>query len=65
MEKKDTLLMVLEGVPSFFTPLIKHEKMPIRKINVLVTYLRYLRVPKYVISVVDQIGYQILDFEVF
>ena len=55
-------LSYLSRVPSFFTPLIEHEKMRVRKNNVLVTYLRYLRVPKYVSSVVNQIGYQILDF---
>jgi len=44
-------LSYLSRVPSFFTPLIEHEKMPVRKNNVLVTYFRYLRVPKYVISV--------------
>ena len=49
----------------FFTPLIEHKKMPVKTNNVLVTYLRYLRVPKYIMPVVNQHGYQILDFEVF
>ena len=58
-------LSYLSRVPSFFTPLIEHEKMPVRKNNVLVTYLRYLRVPKYVISVLIRLVMSFLILKSF